>query len=120
MISKIGEISLEVIQILALPLTETTPIYIGDSNITHMSNEHNYEFNLYCDRLSEIILTADYVRLRKDDSSIEYIKSFGKYLKLAVRVAGDGNYYARSLYFIDANRVKNLIKKGELKLLTKR
>ena len=48
----------------------------------------------------------------------EYIKSFGKYIKLAVRVAGDGCYYMRSLYFINANRVENLVKKGEMKNLT--
>jgi hypothetical protein len=62
---------------------------------------------------------ADYVRLKEDDGSIEYIKSFGNYIKLAVRIAGDGKYYARSLYFIETNRVENLVKKGELKKLTK-
>ena len=116
---KVGEISLEVIKLLDLPLTEKTPIYVGVTNIAHMAKEHSYEFNRFYDRIPLIISTADYVRLKQDDGSIEYIKSFGKYIKLAIRVAGDGNYYARSLYFIETNRAENLVKKGELKKLTK-
>jgi hypothetical protein len=115
----VGEISLEVIKLLDLPLTEKTPIYVGVTNIAHMAKEHSYEFNRFYDRIPLIISTADYVRLKQDDGSIEYIKSFGKYIKLAIRVAGDGNYYARSLFFIETNRVENLVKKGELKKLTK-
>jgi len=120
MLELIGEITIEVIKLLDLSLTQATPIYIGETNRIHMINYHYYEFNHYYKDLPMIISTADYVRLNTDDNSIEYIKSFGKYLKLAVRVAGDGNYYARSLYFIESNRVNNLIKKGELKPLTKK
>jgi len=78
-----------------------------------------FVFICFINRIPLIISTADYVRLKKDDGSIEYIKSIGKYVKLAVRVAGDGNYYARSLFFIETDRVENLVKKGELKKLTK-
>jgi len=119
-IRKVGEISVEVIKLLGLPLSEVTPIYMGDTNIAHMEKDHAYEFNLFQNKIPQIISTADYVRLRKEDNSIEYIKSFGKYVKLAVRIAGDGYYYARSLYYIDSNRVANLLKKGELKHLTKK
>ena len=118
MTEKIGEISSEVIELLELPLDGVTPIYIGATNIAHMARTHSYEFNRYYNRLPLIISTADYVRLKKDDNSIEYIKLFGRYIKLAVRVAGDGNYYARSLYFIESNRVNNLLRKGYLKYLT--
>ena len=72
--------------------------------------DHSYEFNRFYDKIPQIISTADYVRLKKEDHSIEYIKSFGNFIKLAARVAGDGNYYARSLYFIEANRVERLAK----------
>jgi len=116
---EVGKISLEVIELLGLFLSESVPIYIGTTNIAHMAKEHSYEFNRFYDRIPFIISTADYVRLKKDDGSIEYIKSFGKYIKLSIRVAGDGEYYARSLYFIETDRVENLIKKGELKKLTK-
>ena len=118
MLEKIGEISLEVIKLLELPLAEAAPIYIGVTNVAHMASEHSYEFNRFYDKIPLIISTADYVRLKKEDHSIEYIKSFGKLIKLAVRVAGDGNYYARSLYYVEVNRVESLVKKGELKVLT--
>ena len=117
-VEKIGEISLEVITLLGLPLTEAAPIFIGVTNIAHMASDHGYEFNRFYDKIPLIISSADYVRLKNEDNSIEYIKSFGKYIKLAVRIAGDGYYYARSLYFINADRVENLVKKGELKNLT--
>ena len=116
---EVGEISLEVIKLLGLSLSESVPIYVGTTNIAHMAKDHSYEFNRFYDRIPFIISNADYVRLKEDDGSIEYIKSFGKYVKLAVRIAGDGNYYARSLFFIETNRVENLIQKGELKKLTK-
>ena len=119
MIEKIGKISLDVINLLDLPLAEAVPIYIGVTNIAHMASEHSYEFNRFYDKLPYIISEADYVRLKREDNSIEHIKSFGKYVKLAVRIAGDGSYYARSLYFIETNRVERLVKKGELKTLTK-
>jgi len=115
---KIGEITLEVIQVLNLHLEEATPIFIGTTNIAHMAKTHSYEFNRFYHKIPLIISTAEYVRQKKDDRSIEYIKSMGKHVKLAVRVAGDGKYYVRSLYFIESNRVENLLKQGELKYLT--
>ena len=118
MLTVIGYITSDVIKLLNLRLTEETPIYVGVTNIAHMASDHSYEFNRFFDKLQIIISTADYVRFKKEDNSIEYVKLFSKYVKLAVRVAGDGNYYARSLYFIESNRVENLIKKGELKPLT--
>jgi len=116
---EIGKISLEVIGLLGLSLSEDTTIYVGVSNIAHMAKEHSYEFNRFYDKMSFIISTADYVRLKEEDGSIEYIKSFGRYLKLAVRIAGDGKYYARSLYFVERDRIENLLRKGKLKKLTK-
>jgi hypothetical protein len=117
---EVGEISLEVINLLGLPLSESVPIYIGASNIAHMAREHNYEYNRFYNRIPYIISTADYVRLKQDDNSIEYIKSFGKYIKLSVRIAGDGKYYARSLYRVHDRIIKRLISNGELKKLTKK
>ena len=115
----IGEITVEVIKLLDLNLKEAIPIYIGNTNKNHMKRNHPYEYNQFYLKLPLIISTADYVRLNEQDDSIEYVKSFGKFIKLAVRVAGDNKYYVRSLYFIESNRVENLIKKGELKPLTK-
>ena len=119
MLKKIGEISLEVIKLLNLPLSEATPVYIGVTNIAHMVNEHEYEYYRYFSKIPFILSAPDYVRLKKDDESIEYVKSFGKYVKLAVRVAGDGNYYARSLYRVRDNVIKRMVKNQIFKPLTK-
>ena len=119
MLERIGEISLEVIKLLDLPLSEATPVYIGVTNIAHIVSEHEYEYYRYFDKIPLILSAPDYVRVKEDDGSIEYIKSFGKYVKLAVRVAGDGNYYARSIYRIRDNVVKRMVKNKTFKPLTK-
>jgi hypothetical protein len=120
LVMKLGEFTVEVIEALELDVPVGTGIFIGASNILHMSRVHPYEFDKFFEKIPHIIDTADYVRKRKNDGSIEYIKQFGKYLKLAVRIAGDGEYYTRSLYYMETNRIENLLKKGELKRLTKR
>jgi hypothetical protein len=109
-----------VVEILGLDIPAGTSIYIGASNIAHMSKEHAIEYNRYFRKISDILANPDYVRVKEDDGSVEYIKEYGKYLKVAVRIAGDGAYYARTLYFIETNRIENLLKKGKLKRLTKK
>ena len=42
-----------------------------------------------------------------------------EYVKVAVRVSASNTYYARSLYILNPNRVKNFIAKGTLKKLDK-
>jgi hypothetical protein len=119
MIEKIGEFSPEVIVALNLEIAEGTAIYIGATNIAHMVTEHEYEYYRFFDKIPEIISSPDYVRLKADDKSIELVKHYGKYIKLAVRIAGDGEYYARSLYSIRERIVKKLISDGELKTVDK-
>jgi hypothetical protein len=115
----VGFITEEVINLLSLDAEPNTPIYIGETNIEHMQSDHSDEYQKYGKRIPSIIANADYVRLKEDDNSIEYVRKFGKYLKLAVRISSTGDYFARSLYFISKSRADNLIKKGELKPLTK-
>ena len=38
---QVGKISLEVIELLGLSLSEDTPIYVGVTNIAHMAKEHS-------------------------------------------------------------------------------
>ena len=55
------------------------------------------------------------------DKSVEFVKEVQvgeEYIKAAVRIALSGKYYARSLYLLQNNRVKNFIAKGTLKSLT--
>lgn len=117
MIRHIGEIKSEVIELLDLKIEKSNLIYLGDSNIQHMIDTHPYDYNRYGEYISEIVNNPDYVGLNKKDNSIEYVKEFienNKYVKVAVRISTNGKYYARSIYTLNNNRVKNFIENKTL------
>jgi len=118
----VGKITEEVKDILELDFTVGTPIYIGPTNIEHMQREHPTEYDRYFTLLPKIIAAPDFVGLNPKDDSLEYIKTFpvsgDNYLKLAVRISGDGLLFARSLYEILDRTVKKRAEKGMLKPLT--
>jgi len=120
----VGEISVEVKETLGLDVKAGTPIYIGPTNIEHMQREHPTEYERYFKLLPTIISMPDFVGLNPKDNSIEYIKTFptnaGKYIKLAVRISGDGFLFARSLYEILERTVLFRAEKGMLKQLTEK
>ena len=118
MTEKIGEFSLEVIEALNLDISVGTAIYIGATNIAHMVSEHEYEYYRYFNKIPLILSAPDYVRIKEDDGSIEYVKHLSKYVKVAVRIAGDGEYYARSIYRVRDSVVKRMVKNKILKPLT--
>jgi len=118
-IEKIGEFPSEVIDVLKLDIPKGTAIYIGDSNIEHMRSTHPRDFGKYYSRLSRILSEPDYVGINSKDKSIEIIKVFSKYIKVAVRISNDGDYYVRSLYEVGKSRIENSLKNGQLKHLTK-
>jgi len=119
MIEKIGEFSLEIIEALSLDISAGTAIYVSESNRRHMKNRHPWEYERYHARLPKILLNPDYAGINSSDGSIEIIKIFSKYIKIAVRIAKDGDYYIRSIYEVGKSRVENSVKSGQLKLLTK-
>ena len=112
--TQIGEISQRVIDLLQLDIEAGTPIYIGDSNLKHMRKSHPKDFKKYGSRLERILSEPDYVGLY-DDNSIEYIKAFGMYIKVAVRITQGGEYYARTLYHVDDKAARRLIKADKWK-----
>jgi len=60
------------------------------------------------------------VGMNPKDGSIEYVREFlldGEFVKVAVRVSGSGNLYARSMYVLNRQRVQNFIDNGTLKKL---
>ncbi|MDY5286189.1 MAG: PBECR2 nuclease fold domain-containing protein [Lentihominibacter sp.] len=114
---RVGKIDKRVIQLLHLSVNENEPIYIGASNIRHMKTSHAEDYLKYGSYINVILSSPEYVGINKKDNSIEYVKSFtinNEYLKVAVRVSNNGVYYARSLYVLNSNRVKNFIKKQTL------
>lgn len=117
---KIGEFSEKVIKTLQLNIPVGTPIYIADSNINHMKTSHPTDFMIYGKDIASIIASPDYVGRNSTDNSIEFTKEYilnGEFVKVAVRISLQNIYYARSLYVLNPNRVKNFIAKGTLKKL---
>ena len=119
---RIGFFSSNVIRTLGLDIPAGTPIYIADSNIEHMKTSHPEDYEKYGNELQNIIANPDYVGKNTKDDSIEFTKEYfvnGEYVKVAVRVSAQNTYYARSMYVLNPNRVKNFIEKGTLKKLDK-
>lgn len=115
---QVGTIKSDVINALGLTVKDNTPIYLGPSNIQHMNLRHPADYQKYGAHIPNILAAPDYVGVNPSDGSIEYVKEFliaGEYVKVAVRIAGSGKYFARSLYVLNPNRVKNFIAKGTLK-----
>jgi hypothetical protein len=111
----VGEFSEKVVSLLNqldISVTVGTKIYIGASNRRHMQRKHRQNYEIYGDRITKILTFPDYVGINPKENSIEFIKIFGKNIELAVRVAGDGKYYAHSLFEITPRRIKNYVKSG--------
>ena len=114
---KIGCFSADVIHTLDLNIPIGTPIYISESNIEHMKTSHPEDFQKYGCDIEHIIAHPDYVGRNNKDDSIEFTKEYvidGEYVKVAVRVTTNNIYYARSIYVLNPNRVRNFIQKGTL------
>ena len=114
---EIGKITDRVIELLGLSVAADTPVYIGQSNISHMKASHPAYFNKYNTFIPDIISNPDYVGLNNKDNSIEYAKEIAvdnEFVKVAVRVSTNDKYFARSIYALNKNRVNNFIAKGTL------
>lgn len=116
---KVGKIDDVVISVLNLSLDPETPIFLGESNLQHMKNEHPEDFEKYGDQLEDILTSPDYVAKHPNKDSIEYIKVFydetqQENVLVAVRASQRGIYYARSLFVMNDEKVKKYKAKNAL------
>ena len=114
----VGRISDRVIELLGIDIPDDRNIYLGYSNINHMMESHQYDYEQYGDKIEEIIEKPDYVGLHKN-GSIEYYKEFiinNDTVKLAIRISGSGMFFARTLYTVDSESIASYVKKGKLKI----
>ncbi len=111
----IGQFTPAVIDALSLSIPAGTPILLGESNVDHMRRRHPDDFEKYGGALSAILARPDYVGLHPTDGSIEFVREYSDYVKVAVRVSASGKFYARSLYVLNPGRVANFIAKGTLR-----
>lgn len=115
---QVGSFKRKIISILGLDIEPGTPIYFGESNITHIQRKHPAEYKDYLTEIPHILDSPDYVGINTKDNSVEFVKEYKQdndFLKVAVRVSISGKYYARSIYILNSNRVQNYIAKGTLK-----
>lgn len=114
----VGKVTPKVETLLGLAGPKDKRIYMAPSNLQHMQTSHPSDWAKYGTELFNILAAPDFVGQNPSDGSIEYVKEFvvnGEYVKVAVRLSLSGHYYARSLYVLNSNRVKNFIVKGTLK-----
>jgi len=115
----IGVLSQQVIDLLGLDFEAETPIYIGELNIKHIERNHPGDYGKFGRRIRRILAEPDYIGLNDKDDSIEFVKSFGKFIKVAVRVSNSGLLFVRTLYHITDRQVSLWVHTGRLILLTK-
>ncbi len=115
----VGSINKAVIDALGLVILEGEPIFLGESNLTHMKTEHPDNFNKYGNRLEEILSNPDFVTLHPHNESIEYIKIIEPdYVLVAVRVSLSGVAYVRTLFVMSDEKVEKYKKHGYMHLLS--
>ena len=114
----IGVLTQRVIDLLDLDFEAETPIYIGELNIEHMKRNHSKDYKKFGRKIKRILAEPDYVGLNDKDESIEYIKSFGQFIKVAVRVSNSGLLFVRSLYHVSDKQISFWVHTGRLILLT--
>lgn len=115
---QIGTISEQVANLLGQISDVNKPILIGDNNVMHIKKKHFADYQKYGHHISTILSSPDYVGTNPSDGSIEYVKEFkidNEFVKVAVRLTGSQQYFVRSLYVLNNNRVNNFIRKGTLK-----
>lgn len=116
----IGELNKFIIDRFKLDFIEGQPIYIGESNLNHMKAEHPKDFEIYGDKIEEIIRNPDYIAKhpKKKNSAIEYIKIYknenNDHVLVAVRATGAGTLFARTLFVMDKEKVEKYKNKNAL------
>lgn len=114
----VGQVTAHIAALLSLDLPDDCTIYLGDSNRKHMESSHPEDFLKYGQYLKVILAEPDFVGQNPSDGSIEFVKTFqtgNDYVKVAVRLSKSDQFYARSLYVLNPNRVERFIEKGTLK-----
>ena len=115
--TKVGEISQRVIDLLGLDVEVGTPIFMGKSNVIHMQKNHTQDYRVFRKHIPAIIKNPDYVGINPSDDSIEYVKIFEieeNFVKVAVRVSDSGIFYARTIYAREIDKLKKFIESGNL------
>lgn len=114
----VGTISDKVIKTFKLNFKINQDILCGESNRNHMKDEHDKDYEMYGDKIEEIIAFPDYIAKHPKKDSIEYIKKFktkdNDYVLVAVRATGSGVLFARTLFVMSDEKVRKYKSKNAL------
>ncbi|MBR8733432.1 hypothetical protein IX329_001006 [Fusobacterium necrophorum] len=96
-------------------------VYIGPENIEHMRIRHPEDYEIFYEKLSNIISEPDYVAENLRDGSLELVKIFQtdtkEFIKVAVRISSKNTLFARTLYKLNSKKTEWDIEKGYFKKL---
>lgn len=101
------------IDILGLDYDKEIPIFIGDSNLSHMKKEHPDDFEKYGIDIENIIKEPTYLARNEKKKSIEFIKKYkidDDFVLVAVRVSNKNVHFARTMYVMADEKVKKYFK----------
>ena len=83
-------------------------VYIGQQNIEHIRKKYFSDYELFFEKLSEIIINPDCIGKHPQDGSLELIKRFvvqeKYYVKVAVRISKNNILFVRTLYTLNNSK----------------
>ena len=119
----IGHFGENVINALGLNIATGTEIILSEHTIKHIKDKHP-EITGDCKRIiADIIAVPHGVSFRAKDSTIGFFKGCETgelfFLELSVRSSNIGEYFVRTLHFIETDRVEKRMKNGKIISLDK-
>lgn len=110
---QVGKITNKIIKILDLNYNKEEPIFIGETNITHIKTKHPDSFKKYGTDIEQIINNPTYLAKNDKKQSIEFIKEYkidNEYVLVAIRVSSKNVHFVRTMYIMSDEKVKKYFK----------
>lgn len=91
-------------------------IVMWDNRIEHiakhrMNFRNIYDFDVYVEKIPEIVNDPDYIGIRDKDNSLQFIKKYDDNILVAVRINTNGKLSFRTLYPVTDSQINNYINK---------
>jgi hypothetical protein len=119
----IGHFNREVIIALGLNIVEGTEIFLSPSTLLHIKNAHPEINDNHKHIISDIIENPSGVSYRTKDGTIGFYREFESgeryFLELSVRNSSIGEFFVRTLHFIEAERIQKRMRSGKIIRLDK-
>lgn len=106
---RIGKVTKKVCDILKLNYNEEKTIFIGETNINHIKQEHPIDYKKYGEEIKDILANPTYLARNEKKKSIEYIKRYkvnNDYVLVVVRVSSNDIHFVRTMYVMSDDKVE--------------